>query len=192
VDGQVTFLGQERRDAVNDTFRDLTLPRNPNLWHCLPAEKQYELENHPKLLKLEEKLAALNLATDSKDRLKERRDLYNEKERFMARSLRRWQKRQPYKPGDPAGYHREIFRRCSFMMPRRERLAQLMFEVADLRSPAGIQAIYDTMALCEQEREVEFRPGLEPDKCHCYFNDEDVKLGKDHHMYDWKHIYNLL
>jgi hypothetical protein len=179
--------------VVNGAFRDLTLPRNPNLWHCLPAEKQYGLENHPKPLKLEEMLADLNLATgkDSKDGHKDRKHLYNEKVRFLARRLRRWQKRQPYRPGDPAGYHLEIFHRYRFTMPTPKRLAQLMFEVAALRSPVGIQATYDMMVLCTQEREVEFRPGPEPDKCGC-FNDEDAKLrlGRDHDTYDWKHIYD--
>jgi hypothetical protein len=44
VDGQATFLGDERRDVVNDPFRELALPRNPNLWHSLPAAKQYEIK----------------------------------------------------------------------------------------------------------------------------------------------------
>ena len=90
----------------------------------------------------------------------------------MKREHRKWQKRQPYKPGDPQGYHREIFSRCSFMLPARKRLAEGMFEVVDLRGPAGIQVIRDMMKLCEQEREVEFRPDLEPDKCCCHFNDD--------------------
>lgn len=77
------------------------------------------------------------------------------------------------------------------MMPICKRLAQLMFEVVTLRSSAGTQAIYDMMSLCEQKREVEFRPGLEPDKC-CCFNDADAKLrlGRDRETYDWMCIYN--
>jgi hypothetical protein len=31
MDGQATFLGTEKRDIVNDVFRELTLSRNPNL-----------------------------------------------------------------------------------------------------------------------------------------------------------------
>jgi hypothetical protein len=192
VDGQATFLGQDRREAVNDAFRNLTLPRNPNLCHCLPAKKQYELDNHAKLLNLEEKMAALKLSNEKdSDCRKIQRDLYKEKEKFMARELRRWQKKQPYKPGDPAGYHREIFHRCSFMMLVRKRLSESMFEVANLRDSTGIQAILDMVALCEQEREVEFRPGLEPEKCSGFnYKDSKSNLANSHDSRDWKHIYD--
>ncbi|RDI78176.1 hypothetical protein Vi05172_g11801 [Venturia inaequalis] len=57
VDGQATFLGDERRDAVNDAFRELTLPRNPNLWHSLPAAKQHKIESRQDWLDPEEKMA---------------------------------------------------------------------------------------------------------------------------------------
>ncbi|KAH7409779.1 hypothetical protein DE146DRAFT_732671 [Phaeosphaeria sp. MPI-PUGE-AT-0046c] len=155
VDGQATFLGDERRDVVNDAFRELTLPRNPNLWHRLPAAKQYEIENRQGWLKLEEKMAALKLEPDmnTKQQRKEEAKLRKKKSKLIKRELRKWQKKQPYQPGDPQGYHRKIFDRCSFMMPARRRLAEDMFEVADLRSPAGLRVIQDMIELCERERE---------------------------------------
>lgn len=126
VDGQATFLGDERRDVVNDAFRELTLPRNPNLWHSLPAAKQYEIENRQDWLDLEEKMAAVKLEPDmdTEQQREEETKLRKQKARLMKRELRKWQKKQPYQPGDPQGYHREIFNRCSFMMPARRRLAQ--------------------------------------------------------------------
>src|SRR2546423_9624683 len=57
VDGVATFLRKEKRERVNDLFRGLTLPRNPNLWHCLPAEKQYEVENSQEFLDLKMEIA---------------------------------------------------------------------------------------------------------------------------------------
>ncbi|KAH7113182.1 hypothetical protein B0J11DRAFT_619325 [Dendryphion nanum] len=97
VDGQATFLGDERRDVVNDAFRELTLPRNPNLWHSLPAAKQYEIENRQDWLKLEEKMAALKLEPDmdTKQQRKEEAKLRKKKSKLIKRELRKWQKKQP-------------------------------------------------------------------------------------------------
>ena len=39
-----------------------------------------------------------------------------------------------------------------------------MFEVTDLRSPAGLRVIQDMTELYEKEREVDFRLGLEPNR----------------------------
>ncbi len=185
VDGKATFLREEGRDLVNDMFRELTLPRNPNLWHCLPAEKQYEIENSQKFLDLEEKMAALKLETDGDHRRKENK-LHREKSKLMEKELRKWQRKQPYRPGDPQGYHREIFNRCSFMMPERRNLAENLFKVDTLRSPTGIQVIRDMVALYEKDGEVEFRPGLEPDKCCCLDEDDCSKpnLGQRRGSYD--------
>jgi hypothetical protein len=201
VDGQATFLGDERRDVVNDAFRELTLPRNPNLWHSLPAAKQYEIENRQDWLELEEKMAALKFEPDmdTKQQREEETKLRKQKARLMKRELRKWQKKQPYQPGDPQGYHRKIFDRCSFMMPARRRLAEDMFEVANLRSPAGLRVIQDMTELCEREREVDFRPGLEPNRCCRKSSDntatDDFWEQKPSFQemcpetYDWSHIY---
>jgi hypothetical protein len=39
MDGVAIFFRKKRREKINDLFRGLILPRNPNLWHCFPAEK---------------------------------------------------------------------------------------------------------------------------------------------------------
>lgn len=74
-----------------------------------------------------------------------------------------------------------------------------MFEIADLRSPAGLRVIQDMTELCEKEREVDFRPGLEPNRCCCKSNDntatDDFQEQKPSlqemcpETYDWSHIY---
>jgi hypothetical protein len=193
VDGQATFLGTESRDVVNDVFRELTLPRNPNLWHYLPAEKQYDIENSEKFLELEKKMAVLKSETDAdSDHHHQINKLYKEKSKFMKNEFRKWQKKQSYRPGDSPGYHREIFNRSRFMMPERDRLAVNLFEVALLRSPMGLAVICNILALYERDDEVGFRPGLEPDKCCCIGEDDCSKsdFGKYRDSYDWKHIYN--
>ena len=94
VDGQATFLGDERRNAVNDAFRELTVPRNPNLWQSLPAEKQYEIENSQKWLDLEEQMANLKLEKSDPDcKRKQQSKLRTAKTRLMRKELRKWQKK---------------------------------------------------------------------------------------------------
>jgi hypothetical protein len=73
-----------------------------------------------------------------------------------------------------------------------------MFEVANLRSPARLQVIHDTIELCEKEGEVEFCPG-ELDRCCCKSSDNaatddclEKKLNlqeRTYKIYGWKHIY---
>jgi hypothetical protein len=157
VDGVATFLRKERREKVNDLFRGLTLPRNSNLWHCLPAEKQYEIENSQEFLDLKKGIADVKTEDGPETTQKQ---LYGKKRKLMDKKLREWQKTQTCKPDDLPGYHRSIFDRCRFMMPERDRLAVNLFEVAPLRSLIGLAVVRDMVALCKQPSEVEFWPGL--------------------------------
>lgn len=186
ADGQDTYLGGKGRTLVADLFRGLTVPRTPNLWQSLPAEKQYEFENSEKYLSLKEELAALEGRTDKKSI--GCRELYREKRKLFEKELRDWQKRQPNKYDAP-GYHRAIFDRVRFMMPERDRLASNLFQVAALRSDTGIAVLRDMMALYQSRSEVEYRPGLEPDKCCCWNDDPKSGLDNPNRSYDWTHIY---
>ncbi|KAE9971389.1 hypothetical protein EG328_005700 [Venturia inaequalis] len=84
-------------------------------------------------------------------------------------------------------------------MPARGCLAEDIFEVANLRSPAGLHIIQDMTELCERGREAGFRPGLEPNRCCCKSNNntatDDFREQKPSlqerypETYDWSHIY---
>jgi len=61
-----------------------------------------------------------------------------------------------------------------------------------LWSATGLAVIYDILALYERDKEMEFRPGLELDKC-CYLDEDDcfkLNFRKRSDFYDWKYIYN--
>lgn len=202
TDGQASYFGTELRSIVNDLFRGLSLPRNPKLWQSLPAEKQHELENSSKYIDMEEEIAALKGKKDPKS-IARRKELYAQRRKLTAEELRKWQKAQPYRPdvkdedNDSPCYHRTIFNRTRFLMPERDRLASTLFEVAALRSPTGLSALRDMVALYQKDAEVEFRPGLEPEKCCCSNSASQRKpaqspLGdtKKKTTYDWRHIYN--
>ncbi|KAM5341395.1 hypothetical protein ACJ41O_014426 [Fusarium nematophilum] len=180
ADGQAAYHSQERRALVLDLFRGLTIPRNPSLWHCLPAKKQFECENCPDIIDINEALYTRRGKTDSKS-LEERKKLYAEKRKLFAKQLRDWQKSQPVKHDDPPGYHRAIFDRIRFLMPERDRLARNIFEVDVLRSSTGLAVLNDMLALYQKSSNVECRPGLELDRCQC-------GKGNDR-PYEWRHVY---
>lgn len=189
ADGQDTYLGGKGRTLVADLFRGLTVPRNPNLWQCLPAEKQYELENKEEYLALKEEIMILEGKKD-RESISHRQNLYHEKRKLFTKELHDWQKRQPNKANDPPGYHRAIFNRASFMMPERYSLKSDLFQVDTLRSLTGLNALRAVIAIHEKPFEVEYRPGLEPDKCCCPKEDDSKsRLNNPTASYDWKHIY---
>ncbi|KAH8799672.1 hypothetical protein F5884DRAFT_113557 [Xylogone sp. PMI_703] len=190
ADGQGSYFGTEVRSLVNDLFLSLTLPRNPKLAQSLPAEKQYEFENSEEYVKLEEEISILRQQTDA-DSARRRKELYEQRRKLSDKELHKWQKLQPNKlePGGMEntaleGHHRTIFNRTRFLMPERDRLASSLLEVAPLRSPIGFAALRDLVALCLKETEIEFRPGLEPEKCNCSVHEQELTA------YDWKHIYD--
>ncbi|EJT68897.1 hypothetical protein, variant [Gaeumannomyces tritici R3-111a-1] len=204
TDGQASYFGQEVRSIVNDLFRGLTVPRNPLLPQSLPAEKQEALKASPEFIAIEKKAATLSGRQDQKS-TSLRKKLYEEKRRLADRELRQWQKTQPHGTGtsgtatSPPCYHRGIFNRVKFLMPERDRLASSLFETDTLRSPTGLQALGDMIALCEADAEVKFRPGLEPEKCRCAdpmfrrnLPQSAPAAGARQPTYDWKHIYSCV
>ena len=202
TDGQGSYFGLEVRSIVNDLFRGLTVARNPQLWQSLPAEKQEEFENSPEFVAIEKELADMQGQRDS-DSASRRRKLYAKKRTLTEKELRKCQKAQQYRPGTnskdngPPCYHRSIFDRVRFLMPERDRLASALFETTTLRSPTGLSALQDMIALCEKDAEVELRPGLAPERCCCSNSARQRKLAKSargdtdtQSAYDWRHIYH--
>ncbi|XTI85554.1 hypothetical protein V2W45_1466421 [Cenococcum geophilum] len=127
-----SYFSTKLRSIINNLFRSLSLPYNPKLYL--------------KYINIEEEIAALKGKKD---------ELYIQKRKLTAKEL--------YKPdvGDKDNtslyYYRTIFNRTQFLIPKRDRLISILFKVAALRSPIGLNAL------------LEFRPGLELEKCR-YFN----------------------
>lgn len=63
-------------------------------------------------------------------------------------------------------------------MPERDRLASSLFLVAPIRSDEGRSVLRDMIALCQQDAEVPFRPGLEPEKCTCLMADHKLESNR--------------
>ena len=174
TDGQNSYFGGELRSIVNDLFRGMTLSRNPELWQSLPAEKQHKLENTPEFVVIEEELKVLALPENTDSTAGNRRKTLNaQKRKLVSEELHKWQKLQPSNipfsadGNDLIGYQRTQFHRTRCLMPERDRLASSLFLVAPIRSDEGRAVLRDMIALCQQETEVAFCPGLEPEKCSC-------------------------
>jgi hypothetical protein len=196
VDGQATFLGQERRDIVSEAFLELTIPYNPCLSARLPAEQRYKFEQSKEYRDI---ISEIQSASDAKERVKQER----KRNTLLQTELTNWQRKQPFRPSDQPEHHHTIFNRCRFM-PVQDRLAANLFKPAKLRSPLGLSVLKDMMALLRQTTEIEFRPGLEPDRCTCFLEAKKSsvvkwkckrpktkqKFGEEANVYDWRHIYD--
>ena len=185
TDLQGGYFDGKLRSIVNDRFRGLTLHRNPELWQALPARKQHELENTPEFAAIETEIDALAPKAKTDPAAKERRQtLMADKRKLVAEELSRCQTLQPSKllasPDDAElmGYHRSQFHRIRRLMPERDRLASNLFLVVSIRSGEGRSVLRDMIALCRQDAEVPFRPGLEPEKCTCLMADHKLELDR--------------
>lgn len=182
ADGQAAYHGRPRRMLVLDHFRTLTIPRNPNLWQCLPAKRQHEFARKEDVVQITYKLAT-NRGRPGTEWQNERKELYLKKRALHTAEIRIWRKNQPIRHSDPPGYYRATFDRVRFMMPERDRLAQNMFEIGTLRSSLGLSVLKDMIVLYRKSAIVEYRPGLELDKCVCGKFESEIS-------YEWRHIYN--
>lgn len=107
-----------------------------------------------------------------------------QKRKLVSNELRKCQEKQPGKlltsPDDAVliGYHRTQFHRVRRLMPERDRLASNLFLVAPIRSDEGRSVLRNIIALCQQDAEVPFRLGLEPEKCTCLIADHKLELDR--------------
>ena len=108
-----------------------------------------------------------------------RRGLQRKLELLKAEKLKRLRTLQAY--NDRPRYEHEIYSRVKFMVPEWCRLEKNLFEFVPLRSHIGMQVIQDLYALYICDKEVAFRPGLEPALCSC---------PRKNGSYDWRHVYN--
>ena len=171
TDGQDAYLGGKLRTIVADLFRGMTVSHNPNLLQSLPAEQKHDFETSPGFAATTEELENLKGQPPSEERKRRRRELYAARKKLKKAGLRKTQKSQPR--GHPStataeiqsiGGHRARFARFHRLTPLRGRLAKSMFVVGWLRSPEGRSVLQDLINLYQQETEVAFRPGLEPEK----------------------------
>ncbi|KAH7029765.1 uncharacterized protein B0I36DRAFT_350584 [Microdochium trichocladiopsis] len=178
------FTGSSRTDVL-ELFQDLTIRRNPFMLQALSAQARAEFEDSKEIKDLRGELHTIKHGNANNQGSKKRRaELYHKRRRLEIEACRKLQEQQASTFAEATTercYYRSYFDRVRYLMPERDRLAKNLFQSAQLRESLGRSALTDLIALCTQKREVQYRPGLEPDKCNCKRSQED---------YDWKHIHD--
>ena len=92
TDFQRGYFDGKFRSIVNDRFRGMILYRNPELWQALQAKKQYELENTPEFITIEEEIKALApMARTDSTAKNSRNALMAQKRKLVSDELRKCQ-----------------------------------------------------------------------------------------------------
>ncbi|KAH7025178.1 uncharacterized protein B0I36DRAFT_249983, partial [Microdochium trichocladiopsis] len=173
ADGQGSVFRSKRGPRTNiiEHFLDLTILRNPALLQALPAESRAKFEESQAIQELRAEMEKLQHgdASDPK-RAKKIQELYQQRRRLEREAVRELQAEHSASTAEATSqlcYHRSYFDRVRYLMPERDRLATDLFQSTGLRGELGHRVLRDLIAICTQTTEVQFRRGLEPDKCNC-------------------------
>ncbi|KAK0743500.1 hypothetical protein B0T18DRAFT_468843, partial [Schizothecium vesticola] len=150
VDGAATYLGMDIRHDLTEDFRSATMRWNSDLPLKLPASGRAELEQQKEYATLKRSIESLSLQINDENTLEEARQQLR-KQRNLAYSKRRWlekNKLRECQQNQPINdWRRDHFLRVLHMMPERERLFRTLSLRVPLRSPQGISALRDLIAL---------------------------------------------
>ena len=153
----------------------MTVRRNPEILLSLPAKTRDELLERPdytEATRAIERLARQINATPSPDVVRDlkaqRAELYERRRKFEEEELERVRQSQdrihPSERTDIVHIDegRTRFNRLRHNMPVRDRLADLLFVKARLRSPEGVCAINDLISLIKDDCRVAYQEPLRP------------------------------
>jgi molecular chaperone GrpE (heat shock protein) len=173
VDGAAAFLNLEPRRDLTEDFRSASMKRNPNLRHSLPTKSLGELKQRRDYINLSEQIEDLSVQVTSatteeaRKELKARRHcLYKQRQKLIDEELANYQQRvntTRCEIDDQGEWHRSYFERVvRHMVPERDRLARTLSLAAPLRSPEGISALRDLIALLRNDSRVAYQEVLRP------------------------------
>jgi hypothetical protein len=181
IDGAAAFLGLEPRRDITEDFRSASMGRNPVLRHSLPAKDQEELEQRRDYVELCEQIEKLSLqikaalTEDVREELKlQQHQLYFQRRRLRGIELDKYRKSQrrvyrtQLEAHDDGDWHRSYFDRAvRQLVPERDRLADTLELAVPLRSPQGISALEDLLALLKNDSRVAYQQGFRPIEGRC-------------------------
>ena len=157
VDGAAVFLGLEpRRDLIED-FRSVSIRRNPDLRYSLPAKCLDDLRRRRDFTDLGEQINKLSaqiiVAITEIGRQELKGYAYDQRQKLINEELANYRRIQRVPTTqcevvDQGEWHRSYFNRVvRHMVPKRDRLACTLPLAVPLRSPEGISALRDLIAL---------------------------------------------
>jgi hypothetical protein len=176
VDGAATFLGLEPRRDLTEDFRSASMRRNPDLRHSLPTKNLDELKHRQDFIALCQQIENLSvhiaaaIPEEARKELKaQRRHIYDRRQKLIDEELencRRIQRRvhtTQCEADDQGEWRRSYFDRVvRHMVPERDRLARTLPLAVPLRSPEGISALQDLIALRTNDSRVAYQEVLRP------------------------------
>ncbi|KAH9841009.1 uncharacterized protein C8Q71DRAFT_701269 [Rhodofomes roseus] len=184
TDGQGAYAGDPLRTLLPKLLRFLKMNHNPTLAQTLPARELHELITSDEYSAIANELEGLADCDDESSK-KRRADLLASLRKLKLSALQRYRDQQASNPfrttnTDDVRHYRTPFSRIRHLMPIRDRLSESMFTVAPIRSEVGRAVLEDLIALYQSKVEVQHRPGLEPEKCHCPTHPDENKYVLTH------------
>ena len=165
VDGAAAFLKTNPRRDLTEYFRSESMKKNPNLPHSLTANNLDHLKQRQDYIDLSEQIKNL----DGNESQTQRRRLYDQRQTLVKREIQDQRKNPQQAPntnyeGEQMDErHRGYFDRViRHMIPERDRLAKTLSLAVPLRSPEGISALRDLIALRTNDSTVAYQEELRP------------------------------
>ncbi|OBT38904.1 hypothetical protein VE00_10781 [Pseudogymnoascus sp. WSF 3629] len=192
VDGAAAFLKLKARGDLTEDFRSASMGKTSDIQHSLAAKNLQDLKQRQDYMDLSEQLQ--NLV--GKEFRTQRRYLYDQRQKLVDKELEN-QRNNPHRVHntDSNGDQKSEWQRSYFdrvvrhMAPERDRLANTLLLAASLRSPEGISALRDLVALRTNDSTVAYQEVLRPVKGCCPVPTCSEKM-KDIAVKDrWKHVY---
>lgn len=172
IDGSAIFLGTCPRTDLTQDFRSATMERNAQLPQTLPSEAKTELERTPKYASLTKELERLGRQVGLSNK-STRNQVYKERRKLEDDALKRYQqsrvrayptKVQEHEQHD---WRKGHFDRVRHMKPELNRLSRILSLRVHLRSPDGIAALKDLIALRRSDCRVAYQQALQPINGRC-------------------------
>ena len=165
VDGTAAFLKLDARGDLTEDFRSESMGKTSDIQHSLAANILHDLKQRQDYMDLSEQLRNL-VGTEFRT---QRRYLYDQRQKLVDKELEN-QRNNPHRVhntdsnGDQKGeWQRSYFDRVvRHMVPERDRLANTLPLAASLRSPEGISALRDLVALRTNDSTVAYQEALRP------------------------------
>lgn len=165
LDGAATFLNLDIRGDLTEDFRSVSMGKDLDIQYSLTADILHDLKQRQDYMDLSEQIQ--NLV--GKEFRTQRRHLYDQRHKLVTKELKNLRNNSHRvhstdSNGDQKGeWQRSYFDRVvRHMVPERDRLANTLPLAASLRSPEGISALRDLVALRTNDSTVAYQEVLRP------------------------------
>lgn len=167
VDGVASYLGMDIRRDLTEDFRSATMKWDSDLALQLPAREVDQLKQDEEYIRLKEYISTLNTLIDGglfkkeehEQHIAARKKAYEDCRRFVKQKLQEY---RPCATDQQSDWHRDHLSRIIHMMPERHRLLRTLAQREPLRSPTGISALEDRIALRTGDWQVAYQSQLRP------------------------------